>query len=225
MPAWPLDIVPQIDTAWAHTPAQQVAWLAESLADAYPEAGRHYWAFRTWGLLVWQPVYLTLAGVHLGRAGIRPECISQSAVDCMVWGCRIADHDPLEGNEAELLNAAASSLRDGMNMLLETCTSTIDLHPKAAGRLLADCVTAAMLRIMTLRPDWSTEDAAAWGERWLESLGLQGAAGFLRYCDSAGEEHLAMERKICCLVYKRHDGFLCETCPKIPLAERLARLS
>src|SRR3546814_2659820 len=128
MPAWPLDIVPQIDTAWAHTPAQQVAWLAESLADAYPEAGRHYWAFRTWGLLVWQPVYLTLAGVHLGRAGIRPECISQSAVDCMVWGCRIADHDPLEGNEAELLNAAASSLRDGMNMLLRSCTSTIDLH-------------------------------------------------------------------------------------------------
>src|SRR3546814_17184604 len=81
------------------------------------------------------------------------------------------------------------------------------------------------LRIMTLRPDWSTEDAAAWGERWLESLGLQGAAGFLRYCDGAGEEHLAMERKICCLVYKRHDGFLCETCPKIPLDERLARLS
>src|SRR3546814_6691346 len=61
------------------------------------------------------------------------------------------------------------------------------------------------LRIMTLRPDWSTEDAAAWGERWLESLGLQGAAGFLRYCDSAGEEHLAMERKICCLVYKRSE--------------------
>lgn len=225
MPAWPLDIVPQIDTAWMHTPAGQVASLAESLAEAYPEAGRHYWAFRTWGLLVWQPIYLALAGIHINGMGIRPECISQQASACMVWGCMIADHAPFEGTENDLLDTTAAPLRDGVNRLLDTCARVIDLHPKAAGRLLADYVTGATLRIKTLRPDWSTGQTVAWGERWLESLGLQGAAGFLRYYDSAGEEHLAMERKICCLIYKRHDGFLCETCPKIPLAERLARLS
>lgn len=224
LPGWPLDIVSQIGTAWSTTPAQQVVRLAESLAQAYPEAGRHYWAFRTWGLLVWQPVYLTLAGIHLHRMAIRSECISQQAESCMVWGSRIADHAPFEGNEDELLDAAARSLREGTGMLLDTCAATIDLHPKAAGRLLADCVTAATLCVMPLRPDWSVDDAAAWGERWLDALRLRGAAGFLRYRDRVGGDRLAMERKVCCLVYKRHDGALCDTCPRIPLPERVAHL-
>ncbi|MGB6104435.1 MAG: siderophore ferric iron reductase [Pusillimonas sp.] len=224
MPGWPLDIVSQVDTPWAQTSAQQVGWLAGSLADAYPEAGRHYWAFRTWGLLVWQPVYLTLAGIHLSHTSIRMECISQRATACMVWGCRIADHAPFEGDEDELFNMAATPLRDAAGALLDTCATTIGLHRKAAGRLQADYVTAAVLRIMALRPDWSIDDAVAWGGRWLESLGLRGAGGFLRYRDNAGAEHLAMERKICCLVYKRHDGFLCDTCPRIPLPDRLERL-
>lgn len=225
MPGWPLEVVPQIDTAWAHTPSSQVAWLADTLAHAYPEAGRHYWTFRTWGLLVWQPVYLALAGIHLKRLAIRPECISQQASSCMVWGCQIADHIPFEGNEHELLDITAATLRDGVTSLYSTCTATMDLHPKAASRLLADYVTGATLRIKDLRPDWSVDLAVDWGERWLQALGLQGAGGFLRFDDHAGKAQLAIERKVCCLVYKRNDGILCDTCPKIPLADRLAKLA
>lgn len=223
LPGWPLDIVSHIHTPWACAPVEQVAQLAESLAQAHPEAGRHYWAFRTWGLLVWQPVYLALAGVHLHRIGIRTDCISQKAQPCMVWGSQIADHAPFEADEAELLPETAAPLREAVRQLLETCVGALDLHPKAAGRLLADCVTAATLGIMPLRPDWSTDQAVAWGECWLDALGLRDAAGFLRRSDPDGGEHLLMERKVCCLVYKRHDGALCGTCPRIPLADRLAR--
>ncbi|NYT57896.1 siderophore ferric iron reductase [Alcaligenaceae bacterium] len=221
----PLDIVQSIDTAWAHAPATQVAWLAGSLANAYPEAGRHYWAFRTWGLLVWQPVYLTLAGIHLKGLGIRPECISQQVSPCMVGGCRIADHAPIEDDENELLDITAAALRNGVSRLFSTCRETIALHPKAADRLLADYVMGAILHIKDLRPDWSTDETMSWGRRWLDALGLRGAGGLLRYRDHAGGEHLAMDRKVCCLVYKRHDGSLCDTCPKIPLVDRLAGLA
>ncbi|NYT85881.1 siderophore ferric iron reductase [Pollutimonas harenae] len=224
MPDWPLDIVSQVDTDWTHTSVRQVGELADSLAQTHPEAGRHYWAFRTWSLLVWQPVYLTLAGIHLNGMGIRPECISQQTSPCTVWGCRIADHVPFEDGEDELLNIAAGSLHDGVARLFNTCIETIDLHPKAAGRLLADYVTSATLRIGDLRADWSADDTVAWGERWLDALGLHDAGGFLRY-GRVGDESLAIERKVCCLVYKCHDGTLCDTCPKIPLADRFARLA
>lgn len=222
MPGWPLEVVPHIETGWARTPMPDVAGLAASLAEAHPEAGRHYWAFRTWGLLVWQPVYLTLAGVHLERACIRSECLAQRMLPCMVWGCRIADHAPFTGTEDDLLEVGAAQLRNHADVLLETCSGVTSLHPKAAGRLMADCVTAAMLRIMSLRPGWSPDEAAAWGERWLKALHLDGAGGFLKVRDAEGGEHLAMDRKVCCLVYKTQGGELCDTCPRIPLQDRIA---
>lgn len=225
MPGSPLDIVSGIDTAWSHTPSAQVTWLADSLARGYPEAGRHYWAFRTWGLLVWQPVYLTLAGMHLKRLGISPECISQQVSHCMVWGCRIADHTPIEEDEITLLDITAPRLRACMSTLFQTCNGVLALHPKAADRLFADYVMGALLRIKELRQDWSAAHTVDWAERWLTALDLNGAGGLLRYKHDAGHDQLALDRKVCCLVYKCHDGALCDTCPKIPLAERLAGLA
>lgn len=225
LPGWPVEVVHQAERNWMQTPEQEVAQLAATLAGAYPEAGRHYWAFRTWCLLVWQPVYLTVAGVHLAQAGIRQECIGQRAGACTVWGCRIVDHVPFAGGEVELLETAAPPLRAAADRLWATCARAMGLHPKAAGRLLADYVTSAIVKIAVLRPDWSNDDAVAWGERWLRGLHLAGAGGFLRYRDSDGGERLAIERKICCLVYRMRDGCLCDTCPRLPPAERLALLS
>lgn len=224
LPGWPLAIAPRIDSGWSRISEAEVRQLAADLARTYPEAGRHYWAFRTWGLLVWQPVYLTMAGVHLAGTVPHQDCIGQRAGDCMVWGSVIADHTPIAGRNDRLLQAAAGPLRQCLAAVLDTCCSVVELHPKAAGRLVADCVTSATLRIMSRRPDWCAQTAADWGECWLHALGLDGAGGFLRYQDDGGGDHLAMERKVCCLVYKRRDGELCDTCPRIPLQERLAQL-
>jgi len=39
-----------------------------------------------------------------------------------------------------------------------------------------------------------------------------------------GGTRLGLQRKACCQHFRRADGELCDSCPKLPLAERTRRL-
>ncbi|WIW00756.1 hypothetical protein PPH40_016640 [Achromobacter ruhlandii] len=51
--------------------AQAIARLRDVWGQRYPEAGPHYLALRCWGLLIWQPVYLSVIAAH--RSEIVPD--------------------------------------------------------------------------------------------------------------------------------------------------------
>jgi len=224
IPDWPIQIVPAIETPWMDVGPDAVSALANELKYTYPTAGRHYHAFRTFTLLMWQPVFLTMAATHLAGLYLRQSCIAHQARSCMGWGCEIADHPAPQGREKILFRDAAHDLDAGLKAATGICIETLRIHPKAAARLLGDCVTGATLAIQRRRPDWSYGQASEWGRRWLDALQLKDAAGFFTFQDNDGRRHLAMERKVCCLSFKTGQGALCDTCPRIPVQEQIVRL-
>ena len=191
IPNWPIQIVPTIEAPWMDVREDTVLALAQGLNEAHPTAGRHYCAFRTLSLLVWQPVFLTMAATHLAGVYLRQSCIAQQAESCMGWGCEIADHMAAEGQEAALFSEAVYDLNAGLKAAVGACAETLKIHNKAASRLLGDCITGATLAIKRRRPEWSCQQAAEWGRRWLNALQLGDAAGFFSFSDSAGCRHFS----------------------------------
>ena len=59
---------------------------------------------------------------------------------------------------------------------------------------------------------------------WLEALGLKDNSELICIALDDGQERLALGRKVCCQHFRRADGELCSTCPKLKQEERIARL-
>jgi len=62
------------------------------------------------------------------------------------------------------------------------------------------------------------------GTAWLAALGLPGESGYLDYRGTGGEERIALDRKVCCLHFRRRDGERRSTCPRRSVADRIACL-
>lgn len=211
--------------AWCDAGARDVQPLSQRLARLFPEAGPHYWALRCWGLHIWQPIYLGVIAVHVCGCSPRLDALSQTVRDGRIHGFTIAPHAVRREDEDASLASGAAQLAAGCARLLTVWRDVGPLPQKAAGRLQADCVLGALLAVRRHRPDWDNDHAAAIGQQWLAAMGLAGESGFLRYPDADGVAQLALARKVCCLHYRRIEGEMCDTCPRLRLPERVARLS
>jgi siderophore ferric iron reductase len=211
--------------AWCDADAQGVLPLARELARLFPEAGPHYWALRCWGLHIWQPIYLGVIAAHVCGCGPKLDALSQTVRGGQISGFTIGAHAVCRESEDACLASGAAQLAAGCARLFQVWREVGPLHPKAAGRLQADCVLGAVLAVRRHRPDWDNEHAIAVGQQWLAAMGLAGESGFLRYPDADGIARLALARKVCCLHYRRSEGEMCDTCPRLRVPERIARLS
>jgi siderophore ferric iron reductase len=200
--------------------------LCRHWAEAYPEAGAHYVALRCWGLAIWQPVYLCVIAAHLDTHVPRLAGLAQPVVDGFPSGFQLPSHAPIKAA------TLASRLRNAAGELRGLCQSTraalmplVALHARAADRLQAECVLAALLLVHRNRPGLLADaEVTALGEEWLGQLGIPGGCGFFAYRARDGTPALALDRKVCCHYFRRHDGEKCSTCPKHPLDKRIARL-
>lgn len=197
--------------------------LVGALQARHPEAGRAYCALRAWALLVWQPAYASVLAVELA-GGVLP-------LDDLRWDVAEADVTGFQSPAAELMAAApgerralaARQLQPMAAALREAVQARLSLHPKAARLMLADCVLSALLRAQPATQQTDDEIRRS-GARWLEELGAAGDSGYLALDTAAGTSRLALDRGICCLDDRRAGGDLCNTCPRLPRAERLRRL-
>lgn len=201
----------------------RLAQLHRHWAAKHPEAGPHYAALRGWGLLVWQPAYLVVLAAHLSDAQIDLDQLSLQRRDGDVDGYALAEHAPLRGDKAARLRTGAQQLAAGVARLLPAWQAHAPLHSKAARRTVAECVLAALLAARTQRP-WSQAHTRALGEQWLAALDLRGESGYIDYRKATGDAALALDRKVCCLHFRRRDGERCNTCPKRAPRERVLRL-
>lgn len=210
-------------TADAANPLPVAALLA-SLQVAHPEAGAHYWGSRSWTLLLWQPVYLAVLAVQL--AGCLPALggISQRRQPCMVLGYRLPDAGLQRGSEAALIASAGAQLQVLSQPLLAMLNQHVKLHPKMAGRLLADCTLAALLLAQRCDARLDNPRLQTLASQWLAALAQPDASALMTVVLDDGCQRLALERKVCCQHFRRCDGELCSTCPKLKPAARLALL-
>ncbi|WP_447919693.1 siderophore ferric iron reductase [Achromobacter aegrifaciens] len=203
--------------------ADAIARLRDWWRERHPEAGPHYLALRCWGLLIWQPVYLCVIAAH--RSCIVPDLtrLSQPVANGFIAGYTIERHEPLRGGLDERLDVAATQLRAVGAMFYRELGETLRLNPRAAACMQADCVLSALL---AARPGVSAADnawAAEAAAHWLMRLGISGSSGYLTY-QRGPLPAIAVDRQVCCHHFRRSDGDYCSTCPKLDIAERIARI-
>lgn len=191
---------------------------------AHPEAGPPYWGSRSWTMLVWQPVYLAVLSLHLSGCLPRLAGMAQARRDGLVSGFSLPPAGLVRVDEAEGLACAGVALRTLCWSLFDTLAAATPLHPKMAGRLLADCTLSALLQAQRCDARLDNARLQALTPRWLQALDLPAASGLVAVRLDDGRERLALQRKVCCQHFRRHDGELCSTCPKRKPAARLALL-
>jgi siderophore ferric iron reductase len=200
-----------------------VATLHSHWQQAYPEAGPHYWSARSWSLLIWQPIYLSVLAVYLcGRAPCLAN-MGQSMNEGSVHGFRLPAHCPYRGQPTSLIACASEQLTAFVEAQLAEFNAVTNIYPKMARLLVADCVRAALL--LAQRNEPISDEALLEAERdWLGALGLPGGGALTVLDLDDGSTCLGMGRKVCCQHFRRADGELCDSCPKLDRNERLQRL-
>ncbi len=199
--------------------------LYDELRLANPEAGMPYWSVRCWTLLIWQPAVLVLVGVH--GAGILPPLdeLRQKAGKQMVAGFRFpADSEWETGSQAALIQRGGAALRWFCDSLLAELREITRIKPLSALRLVADSLMAGVSRLSELCPDLSQADQLALADAWLAATGLENQSALMALPLPDGRTPLVLDRKACCMHYRRHDGDLCATCPKLKPSVRIERL-
>ncbi|AGA85242.1 siderophore ferric iron reductase [Stutzerimonas stutzeri] len=213
---------PRPDELMLDRPQSLAALLAHWQA-AHPAAGRHYWAARCWTLLVWQPIYLQVLAVQLDGQAPCLDGMAQGVEQGFVAGFCLPAHQPLRADSPRLLRHAGQQIRHFCEQAHAACGTLLGLHPKLAQRLAADCVMAALLH--TLRTDGCGNlQLCRCADAWLDACAMRGASGLLAVQLEDGGTRLGLQRKACCQHFRRADGELCDSCPKLPLAERSRRL-
>ena len=210
-------------TADAANP-QPVRQLVAHWQQAHPEAGPHYWGSRVWTLLLWQPVYLAVLAVHLAGCLPRLTVMAQRQQGGFVAGFSLPDDGLQRGSEAALIASAGARLQALSQPLLELVNQQVKLHPKMAGRLQADCLLAALLHVQRCDARFDNARLQALASQWLAALAQPDASALMTVVLDDGRQRLALERKVCCQHFRRCDGALCSTCPKLKPAARLALL-
>jgi siderophore ferric iron reductase len=192
---------------------------------AYPEAGRAYWSLRCWGILIWQPIYLSVIGVHTAQRALSLGRFEQPIENGWTREVQLPAHAPTHGDQDTLIDLAASEIAACCAQIFDELSRVIRLNAHAARSMQADCVLAALLAVRAKRPDWRHAQLESLGERWLRALELGGRSGFFAYPRSDGASALALDRQTCCYHYRRRDGELCSTCPRLEKRERIVRLN
>jgi siderophore ferric iron reductase len=202
---------------------QRIAALCAHWQQAHPEAGAHYWNIRSWTLLIWQPIYLSLLAVHLTGAAPCLAKMGQSMCDGLVGGFCLPEHCPRQGDQVQVIPYAAQQINEFVEQQLGEFNSVATIYPKMARLLAVDCVRAALLMAQRCLAMGNGQLRDLEGQ-WLNALALPAASSLIAVQLDDGRECLALERKVCCQHFRRGDGELCSTCPKLKQLERLVRL-
>ena len=192
---------------------------------AWPEAGRAYWASRCWGILIWQPVYLSVIGVHAAQRALSLAQVAQPIADGWTREVRVPDHAPQTGDTEALIAYAAREIAAFCAQIHRDLTPVIRVNPATAHGTQAHVMLAALLAARKVRPEWSHAHVQALGRQWLAALDIEGGGGYFVFERSNGSCALALERQTCCYHYRRRDGEMCSTCPRLAKHERIVRLN
>ena len=149
--------------------------------------------------------------------------LAQGVEQGFVAGFCLPDHQPLQGEPQRLLRHAGAQIRGFCEQAQAVSGPLLGLHPKLAQRLAADCVMAALLYSQRLDGCGNLQLCRA-ADVWLAACAMSGASGLLAVPLAEGGTRLGLQRKACCQHFRRADGELCDSCPKLPLAERERRL-
>ena len=198
--------------------------LVEALETAHPEAGRHYWGIRSWGLLTWQPVMFTLISTHLTSERLSLNAFGQHVSNTTIAGCTFG-YGSFKATPGITPNDAGRSLRQGCEDLLHELSSIVKVNPRMARLLLADRVLVALEQIRPFLGRIETQTFFEMAGQWLDACDLTGMSALREIERLDGKKVIVLNRKGCCQHFRRDDGYYCTTCPRQSPELQLKRLT
>lgn len=190
---------------------QSLLALYQYWRQQHPEATHAYWWVRSWNMLMWQPVYLSVIGVHSGGIAIRLAGFSQHCQQGVVAGFTLQSQLGVSQPIADAIPCSAAELAAFYQDMLAELVQVIPLRPALAGRLLADSLLSALLLCYRQASLMTAPQLLHWRQLWLDALGIDNAAPF--YIDTHTRQP-AFIRRTCCMHYLRADGDCCDNCPR-----------
>lgn len=207
--------VPEKKDVWL--PADADPFLLHSLyqfhLEQYPQAGKVYAATRTWSLMYWQPVFLSVLSVHGLKVAPRLETLEQHIQNGSIHGYFFNRDDVNIGHQDELIHIAATRLKTLCEGYYQALSGIAKVPKRNAFRLLADSVLSALSRLVSIFPV-THQQVLAWSESWLMALNLSSQSRLMLIDINATEQILGLDRIACCMHYLRDPQDLCRTCPK-----------
>lgn len=198
--------------------------ITQYCARRSPEAGRHYWTLRCWGMLIWQPVYLNVIAVY--HSDILPlsrhvELQLREEPECALM---IGHHVPLQGTRAQRMQWACEQIGTLCDRFRQALADVVRINVRACLCMLADCILQALLLARVDDPGISCARLRQRAQQWLRLCGLEDRSGYFIYAQG-DRPALAVQRQVCCHHYRCHGAQRCATCPALSTDERIARLT
>ena len=190
---------------------QQLRALYQYWRQQHPEATHAYWWVRCWNMLIWQPVYLSVIGVHSAGIAVSLARFSQQYHQGVVAGFTLAPQCGQLIPTSSAIRRSAAELSAFCQQMLAELAQVIPLRPVLAQRLLADSLLSALLLCYQQASLMTQPQLLHWRQLWLDALGIDNAAPF--YIDALTRQP-AFKRRACCMHYLRADGDCCDNCPK-----------
>lgn len=141
-------------------PQQSIFEIYQYWQQRYPHATHAYWWVRTWSLLYWQPIYLSVSALHLNRMILSLEHFSQHQRMGYIAGFRLESKNHWVGTINStlplLIEKSAVHLTSYLEWLWYHMNQSMKINAKSikrrlAMRLCADAVLIALQRIAQLK--------------------------------------------------------------------------
>lgn len=189
----------------------------------YPEAGRRYWSSKTWSLIVWQLIYLSVSCAIRKNVVFCPSIIIQHIKGSSIYGYHIREstsNTPSEiftlGSPLPAIIQSAHYLRKSINLFYEQHCHEYLPPQKTALRLAAAIGLSVMIKCIHKisqkdalgdRP-FSFDEHKQLSEEWLNAMNLQGEASLINTHQGA-----CVVRRACCMHYVVSPTDICNNCP------------
>ncbi|WP_298773153.1 siderophore ferric iron reductase [uncultured Shewanella sp.] len=197
--------------------------LYQSHLEQYPKAGKAYAATRTWSLMCWQPVMLSVLSVHGLKMVLKLDALKQHTQHGSIYGYFISKNDVDFADEDDLITVAAARLKTLCDGFYDALSSIAKVPRRNAYRLVADSVLTALSRLSTFL-SVSNQQVLVWSDAWLEALNLVAQSRLMSIEINQEKKILGLDRIACCMHYLRDPEDLCQTCPKQCKTRRIERI-
>ncbi|XAW88534.1 siderophore ferric iron reductase [Vibrio sp. CDRSL-10 TSBA] len=191
-----------------------MAAIFDEISQATPAAGQAFWLTRTWGLLCWQPIFLSFIAIYSAKKLPDMTRIAQYRQPLFVAGFSFEPHAWQSGRRVNLIRQAATQLNHLFEQYRLELNETVRIRPGFTQHLLADSLLNCLIRLQQIRPAYTNQDIVAQARLWLEAFGLPDKhLSSLKLDEESGKVKLV--RTSCCLVYKCEGRALCADCPRL----------
>ena len=191
--------------------ADSIAYLYDSLKNAFPDAGQAYWVTRSWDLLCWQPLAIAFIAVYQCQQAPSFIGFTQQVSAQMVSGFSFSGNELLVGEEKKLIQQVGKQLKPLFESYQFHLNERLRCRPGFAKRLLADNLMAQLVALQKHKPKMDNALIIEHAQCWFEVLALDKRLIASLY---EHENSIELKRSSCCLAYKVPAGKLCDNCPK-----------